>query len=155
MIFFLPNRDDLVDFFPPNAQLYQSLLTFSEVLIQHLLWVCDGWLVGSRHFFPVGDFTGLNFLFSHCFWQAGQQCRTLLPLRLNVELTLCLTETDWTHQRAFSLSTLEWLFARVIIGPIGSHVLLPTGSTGHEDIWLASFVYKRVERSNSLTEPCS
>lgn len=97
-----------------------------------------GWLAAGT-FFPVGDFTGLNFLFSHCFWQAGQQCRTLLPLRLNVELTLCLTGTDWTHQRGFSPSTLQWLFARVVIGPIGSHVLLPTASTGHEDIWLASF----------------
>lgn len=103
IVIFLPNRDNLGDFFLPNAQLYQSLLTFSEVLIRHLLWVCNGWLVGSRHFFPVGDFTGLNFLFLHCFWQAGQQCRTLLPLRLNVELTLCLPETDWTHQRGFSV----------------------------------------------------
>lgn len=80
-----------------------------------------GWLAAGTFFFPVGDFTGLNFLFLHCFWQAGQQCSTLLPLRLNVELTLCLPETDWTHQRGFSrlaqqvMRASDWLVLGVTI----------------------------------------
>lgn len=57
-------------------------------------------------------FSGPNFLFSLCFWLAGQHLRALLPLRLVVELPLqrlfsvCVTSTlRWTrlNERSWSL----------------------------------------------------
>lgn len=70
--------------------------------------------------------------------------------------SVCQKLTEHT-KGVFSPSTLQWLFARVIIGPIGSHVLLSTGSTAHEDIWLASFGSDDTNGLNVqifLTEPC-